>query len=74
MFGAGKITKTLKVEGMSCIHCAKKVETALKEIKQVKSVKVLLEEKNVEIILKEDIDNKILENAIEDLGYNVIND
>ena len=74
MFGVNKITKEIQVEGMSCIHCAKKVETALKEIKQVKSVKVLLEEKNVEIILKEDIDNKILENTIEDLGYKVIND
>ena len=74
MFGTKKITKTIKVEGMSCIHCAKKVETALKEIKQVKSVKVLLEEKKVEIILREDIDTKILENAIEDLGYKVIND
>ena len=74
MFGVNKNTKTIQVEGMSCIHCAKKVEIALKEIKQVKSIKVLLEEKKVEIILKEDIDNKILENTIEDLGYKVIND
>ena len=48
------------------------LEKALKEIKQVKSVKVVLEEKKVEIILKEDIDNKILENTIEDLGYKII--
>ena len=72
MFRVNKITKTIQVEGMSCIHCAKKVEKALKEIKQVKSVKVVLDEKKVEIILKEDIDNKILENTIEDLGYKVI--
>lgn len=72
MFGGNKVTKTIKVEGMSCMHCAKKVETALKEIKQVKSVKVILEEKIVEITLKEDIDIKILENTIEDLGYQVI--
>ena len=28
MFGKEKIVKTLNVEGMSCMHCVKKVETA----------------------------------------------
>lgn len=72
MFGSNKTKRIIKVEGMSCSHCAKKVETALKEIKQVKSVNVLLEEKKVEVVLKEEIDNKILEDTIEDLGYQVI--
>lgn len=67
-----KITKTIKIEGMSCIHCAKKVENGLKEIKQVKSVKVILEEKIAEITLKEEIDEKILKNKIEEIGYTVV--
>ncbi len=72
MFGVNQSKKIIKVEGMACDHCAKKIETALKEIKQVKSAKIRLEEKEVEVVLKEEIDNKILEDTIEDLGYQVI--
>lgn len=71
MFGGNKITKVIEIEGMSCKHCSKKVETTLKELKEVKSVKVSLEDKKAELILKEDIDDSILKNAIEDLGYKV---
>ena len=56
MFGKEKIVKTLNVEGMSCMHCVKKVETALKEVKGVKSVNVSLENKTAEVTLKEDVD------------------
>ena len=72
MFGKNKITKTIKIEGMSCEHCSKKVEKALKEIKQVKAVKAFLNEKKAEIILKEDIDNNIFKNIIEELGFEII--
>lgn len=71
MFGKEKIVKTLNVEGMSCMHCAKKVETALKEVKGVKSVKVSLENKIVEVTLKEDIATEVLKRAVEDAGYEV---
>ena len=40
MFGKEKIVKILNIEGMSCMHCVKKVETALNEVKGVKSVKI----------------------------------
>ena len=71
MFGKEKIVKTLNVEGMSCMHCAKKVETALKEVKGVKPVKVSLENKIVEVTLKEDIATEVLKRAVEDAGYEV---
>lgn len=71
MFGNKKIKKNIKIEGMSCMHCAKKVENGLKEIKEVKSVNVNLEEKNAEVILKQEIENDILKKKIEDLGYEV---
>lgn len=71
MFGE-KITKNISIDGMHCMHCAKKVEEALKEIKEVKSVKVLLEEKRAEVTLKSDIDDKILKDTIENLGYTVL--
>ena len=72
MLGGNKVTKMVKIEGMSCMHCAKKVENAIKEIKGVKSVKVSLEDKQAEIISKEEIDNETLKSTIEDLGYQVI--
>lgn len=72
MFGGNKITKTIKIEGMSCGHCAKKVEKGLKEIKEVKSVTVDLEKKEATIVLKKEIDSNRLKTILEDLGYQVM--
>ena len=71
MFGKEKIVKTLNVEGMSCMHCVKKVETALKEVKGVKSVNVSLENKTAEVTLKEEVDISVLKKVVEDAGYEV---
>ena len=51
---------------------AKKIEDTLKEIKEVKSVKVILEDKKAEVILKSEINDDILKEAIENLGYTVL--
>ena len=72
MFG-NKITKTIFIEGMSCGHCSKRVEEALKSVNGVKSVKVSLEEKKADVILKNDVDNEILKNAVEEVGFEVVN-
>ena len=72
MFGKNKIEKVLKVDGMACKHCAKKVEDCLGELDQVKKVKVSLENKEVKVILKEDVDVSVLENVITELGYTII--
>ena len=68
MFG-NKIIKTIFIEGMSCGHCSKRVEDTLKSIDGVKSVSVYLEEKKAEVVLKTDIDNEILKQTIEDIGF-----
>ena len=72
MFG-NKITKTIFINGMSCGHCSKRVEDALKSVNGVKSVKVSLEEKKADVILKNDVDNEILKNAVEEVGFEVVN-
>ena len=72
MFG-NKITKTIFINGMSCGHCSKRVEEALKSVNGVKSVKVSLDEKKADIILKNDIENEILKNAVENVGFEVVN-
>lgn len=54
------------VKGMSCIHCVKRVEKALKDIKA----------KNLEVSINRVIVDKIsaenAKNAIEDLGFEVL--
>ena len=71
MFG-NKIVKTIFIEGMSCGHCSKRVEEALKSVDGVKSVSVSLEDKKAEVILKKDISNEILKSEVEDIGFEVI--
>ncbi len=64
--------KIIKIEGMSCIHCSKKVEDVLKSIQNIKKVKVDLKNKEAVISFKENIDNELIKEKIETLGYKVI--
>ncbi len=45
------MTKTMKIEGMSCMHCAGRVESALKAVPGVADAKVNLEKKEAVITL-----------------------
>lgn len=65
------IMKIMKIEGMSCGHCSKRVEDALNAISGV-NAKVNLELKQAEIILTKDIKDKVLKTAVEKAGYEVI--
>ena len=71
MFG-NKITKIILIEGMSCGHCSKRVEEALKSVEGVKSVLVYLEDKKAEVVLKNDVNNEILKSVVEDIGFEVV--
>lgn len=62
----------IKVNGMSCEHCAKAVTAGLKKIDGVKSVKVSLKDNKVTINHKKDLDISLVENTINDLGYKYI--
>ena len=59
----------LKVDGMSCSHCASKVALALKNIDGVKKVSVDLNKKQVTIISNKEIEENIIKETIEDLDY-----
>lgn len=61
--------KIVKIEGISCEHCVKRIEKTLQELNDIIKVKVNL--KNSEFILKldNDIDDKLLKKVIEELGY-----
>lgn len=72
MFGNKKRTQIIKIEGMNCSHCAKKIEDTLKKEKAIKEVKVDLEQKQATIFLKEEVKNEYLKEKIEELGYVVL--
>ncbi len=65
------MNKTVKIEGMSCQHCVKRIEKALNALKGVQAT-VSLENKSAQLIIKKAIDEKLIRSAIEDLGYKVI--
>lgn len=71
LFGKEKITKEVYIDGMSCMHCAAKVEKALASVSGVADAKVDLVKKKAVVKLKKDIDNATLKATVEDLGYNV---
>lgn len=68
-----KIKQVIGVDGMSCSHCAKRVENSLKEVDGVIKVSVNLDKKEVIIISKFEIDTSLLRKKIEDLGYKYLN-
>lgn len=71
LFGKEKITKEVFIDGMSCMHCAAKVEKALAALNGVSDVKVDLNGKRAIVKLKKEIDNAPLKATVEDLGYTV---
>lgn len=71
LFGKEKITKEVFIDGMSCMHCAAKVEKALAALNGVSDVKVDLNGKRAIVKFKKEIDNATLKATVEDLGYTV---
>ncbi len=63
---------TLKIEGMTCGHCQKRVEEALKAVKGVKTVQVSLVGKSAEVkYAVGKADRQALVKAVSDAGYTV---
>lgn len=62
--------KTILIEGMSCGHCVKAVEGALKELDGVKSVVVDLEGKKA-VVEGDNLDDNKIKEAIDEAGYEV---
>lgn len=63
---------SLNIEGMSCNHGADDVKDSIQNLKGIKSVKVNLDNKKVDIKFNpNDINENIIKNTIEELGYKV---
>lgn len=63
---------TIKVEGMSCEGCEKRIQNALKEIEEITDVKASHTKKEVKITIKEETNLNDIKETITDLGFNVI--
>lgn len=72
MFFNKKKKKILLIKGMHCEKCAERVKNSLEEISLVNKVKVNLKDGNATIYYDMGIDNELLSNKIEELGYSVI--
>ena len=57
----------VKIAGMSCQHCVKRVDSALKDLKGVVSAKVAVGE----AVIDGNVSEELVKETIEDAGYDV---
>lgn len=63
---------TLNVEGMECHGCENRVKNALKNINLVKNVDANFETGIVEVEAEDSVDENIIKEKIDDLGFKVL--
>jgi Cu+-exporting ATPase len=66
------MTKKIYIEGMSCMHCAGRVDKALSSLDGVTKVDVILDDKLAVVHMCKDIKDDILKTTITEQGYEVI--
>jgi Cu+-exporting ATPase len=64
--------KTLKIEGMMCMHCQKHVTEALQALPGVTAVDVNLETKLAQVTASRDIPRAEFQQAITAAGYELV--
>ena len=69
--GEIEMTKQMMIEGMTCMHCQKRVEKALNAIDGI-SAKVDLATKTATIVYSKEVNDQLLIDAVVDAGYEVI--
>jgi len=63
--------KTLKIKGMSCSHCATRVEKALNALEGVEA-KVDLSSNSAKLSVAKELSDEEIKKAVENVGYEVI--
>ena len=61
--------KTLKIAGMTCLHCAAKVTTALKQVPGVSNVKVNLMTEEADVMIQGAVQDDAFKQAVVAAGY-----
>ena len=70
MFGSNK--QTLTITNLTCGHCISRITSSLKEIDEIKSVKIDLKSGKVDIFYKKELDLEKVKQKITDLGYKIL--
>ena len=72
-FGKGeiKMIKEIKIEGMHCPNCVAAVKRELEALEGVSKVDVSLEDAQA-IVEVEDVADETLQEAIEDIGFDIV--
>ena len=65
------MTKTIKVEGMMCMHCENRVKKALEAIDGVESAVCSHEAGTAVVTLSKDVPYEVMKKAVEDQDYEV---
>jgi len=65
-------TAVIKVDGMSCEHCAKAITNAVGALPGVSHVDVVLKTKTVTVVHENTLSLKKIQGEIEDQGYDII--
>lgn len=66
-------TKTLNVEGMSCMHCVNAVKKSVESLSGISKVDVDLNGKKVQVEFDpEKVDLEKIKEMVEDAGYDVV--
>ncbi|WP_029231695.1 heavy-metal-associated domain-containing protein [Butyrivibrio sp. VCB2006] len=63
-------TKTFKIDGMTCENCVNRVKRGINRIDGV-SAKVNLRKKQAVVQFEKDVEDCVLQKAIEEMGYKV---
>lgn len=66
------MVKKVFIEGMSCGHCATRIEKALGQIEGVKTVKVNLAGKFAQLETSKELDDQSVTSAIDSAGYQFV--
>lgn len=64
--------KTMKIEGMMCMHCEGRVKKTLEELPEVEAAEVSHETDTAVVELKAELSDEALKKAVEDQGYPVL--
>ena len=64
--------KTMKIEGMMCMHCEAHVKKALEALAEVDAAVVSHTEGTAVLTLNADISDDVLKKTVEDQGYKVL--
>ena len=70
--GYKTMTKTMKIEGMMCMHCEASVKKALEALDGVAGAEVSHEAGTAVVTLDENVDDAVLTKAVEDKDYKVL--